>query len=624
MRRLGRWVTPRGFPRAKEARPRSAAPGLALLAVALVAAALLYAPTLDRGLVNYDDPWLYTGNFVVQDASIDSLRTIFLDVEVTSPGRWALAPEYLPVRDLSVMLDYAIWGDAYAGFHLTNLLLYLTAIVLVFAMLDGFGLDRTLAGVAVLLWALHPSHAESVAWLSERKGLLAIVFAAAAGATYARFRAGRGAGWLIAATLATVAAVWSKAPAAFAIAALAGLELVLPERRASRRRALAGLGALAIAGGLAFVPVLLMASRAAVVGGESAIPGGRLATALGVHGHYLQLAAMTVPNAVSYAIVSDGASAGQIILGALGLAALAAVAVDLARPRRPGQRRLPRELHAAAVIWVFGWLPVSHLLLPLHMVAVADRYAMFMTLGAALAAAAALVRIPAPRVRRVAIAAVAVLASVRTFDAQSKWGSSILMWERAIESDPANGMSWSLYAEALVSVGRADLAEAAVVEGLRHTSSPRLLHRQAMLRLERGDRAAGLPNPPPGRRGGRGARDGEPRAPRARGRPARRGDRLGPPRGRARSLPRPHPADPRPGRADGRPARRGARRAPRRARARGQRRQPDQPRARPARAPPARRGDPLPRGRGRRPRVRRRRAPPARRRPPAGRARAIV
>jgi tetratricopeptide (TPR) repeat protein len=116
---------------------------------------------------------------------------------------------------------------------------------------------------------------------------------------------------------------------------------------------------------------------------------------------------------------------------------------------------------------------------------------MFLSLGAALAVAAALVRIPG-RVRPVAIAAVALLASVRTFDAQSKWGSSILMWERAVESDPANGMSWSLYAEALSSVGRPDLAEAAVAEGLRHTSSPRLLHRRAMLMLERGDRAGGL------------------------------------------------------------------------------------------------------------------------------------
>jgi protein O-mannosyl-transferase len=458
-------------------------PGLALLVVALVVAAALYAPTIDRGLVNYDDPRLYTENFVVQRTSLESVHTILFDVDIDSPGRWSLAPEYLPIRDLSVMLDYALWGDAYAGFHLTNLLLYLIGIALVFAMLDGFGVDRTLAGVAVLLWALHPSHTESVAWLSERKGLLAIAFSGAAGTCYAKFRAGRGAGWLAAAVLATVAAVWSKAPAAFSIAAIAGLELVLPARRASLRRALVGLGALAVAGGLAFVPVLAMASQAEVVGGESAIPGGRLAAVLGVHGHYLQLGAMALPNAVTYAIDTQGPTAAQIAIGALGLVALAAV----------GLRGAPRELRAAAVIWVLGWLPVSHLVLPLHMVAVADRYAMFMTLGLALAAAVGLMRIPSARVRAVAIAAVAVLAAVRTFDAQSKWGGSLLLWERAVESDPANPDSWSLYADALASAGYPELAEAAVAEGLRHRHSPRLVLRRAMLLLERGDRTAGLP-----------------------------------------------------------------------------------------------------------------------------------
>jgi len=471
VRTPGRWIT------------RS--PGLALLVAALACAAVTYAATLDRGLVNYDDPKLYRENFVVQRASLGAVRTIFFDVDIASPGRWSLAPEYLPVRDLSVMLDYAVWGERYAGFHLTNLMLYLAAIALVFAMLDGFGVDRTLAGIAVLLWAVHPTHAESVAWLSERKGLLAIAFAAAAGASYARFRAGRGAGWLAVAAIATVAAVWSKAPAAFAIAALAGLELVLPARRASRRRALFGLGVLAAAGGLAFAPVLAMASQAEVVGGASAIPGSRLAAVVGVHGHYLQVGALAVPNAITYPIDSQGPSPAQLALGAVGLAALAAALA--------ARRRVPPELRAAAVIWAFGWLPVSHLVLPLHMVAVADRYAMFMTIGLSLAAAVGLARIPSPRVRVVAIAAITVLAGVRAFDAQSKWGSPLLLWERALESNPDNTDSWTMYAEALAAAGQLDAAEAAVAEGLTRAPSPRLLLRQALLLLERGDRAAALP-----------------------------------------------------------------------------------------------------------------------------------
>src|SRR5262249_51827136 len=124
---------------------------LVLLALALAAAAAIYAPTLARGLVTYDDPWLYQDNFVVGHPSWHALRVVFFDLDPHAPERYALGAEYLPVRDLSVMLDVALWGDAYGGFHLTNLLIYLASIALVFAVLDGFGVDRTIAGLAVLI-----------------------------------------------------------------------------------------------------------------------------------------------------------------------------------------------------------------------------------------------------------------------------------------------------------------------------------------------------------------------------------------------------------------------------------------------------------------------------------------
>ncbi|HEX8110850.1 MAG TPA: hypothetical protein VF516_24125, partial [Kofleriaceae bacterium] len=127
-------------------------PGILLLGLALIAAAAIYAPTLGRGLVSYDDPWLVRDNFVVAQPSAHALRAIFFDLD--PPVRYALGAEYLPVRDVSVMLDVALWGDAYGGFHLTNLAIYLAAIALGFAMLDGFGVDRTIAGLAVLIWAI--------------------------------------------------------------------------------------------------------------------------------------------------------------------------------------------------------------------------------------------------------------------------------------------------------------------------------------------------------------------------------------------------------------------------------------------------------------------------------------
>ncbi|HEX3480676.1 MAG TPA: hypothetical protein VHT91_36915 [Kofleriaceae bacterium] len=470
-------------------------PGIVLLGLALAAAAAIYVPTLGRGLVSYDDPWLYSDNFVVAHPSVDAVRAVFFDLDPHSPVRYALGVEYLPVRDLSVMLDVALWGDAYGGFHLTNLVLYLATIALVFAMLDGFGVDRTIAGLAVLIWAIHPSHAESVAWLSERKGLLGALFAAAAGLGHARFRAGRSAGWLAGAALATVCAVWSKAPAAFAIASLGALELALPARRRSWRRSALGLGVLAIVGAAAFAPVLITASRTGVV--AVAGHGDWLATVLGVHGFHVELAAMARPNAVAY----PAPGGLEIALGAIGLIAILGVALVPAR----GRWRPPGELRAAAGLWLLGWFPASHAALALQNL-VADRYALWPTLGVALAAAVGIARLPTPRAR-IALALVIGLAELaRSLDAQASWATSTGLWERAVASAPADSAAWSMYAEALDSSGQAELAEAAVSEGLRRAPSPRLELRQALLLRAHGRRAEALPLLE------RAARGGEPRA----------------------------------------------------------------------------------------------------------------
>jgi hypothetical protein len=455
-------------------------PGLTLLGVALVVATALYAPTLGRGLVNYDDPWLVENNFVVRDLSWSSINTILFDLD--SPKRWALAPEYLPVRDLSIMLDYAIWGDHYGGFHVTNLVIYLSSIALVFAMLDGFGIDRRIAGLAVLVWAVHPSHAESVAWITERKGLLGVMFASACGLGYARFRAGRSARWLVMAVVCAVLGVWSKAPAAFAIASLAGLELVLPELRQSWRRSLVGLGAIGIVALAAFVPVVVMATSSSVVGGAS--HGGRIVSVLGAHGFYVELAAMAMPNALSYPISTSGPSIVDLVVGAVGLAAIiAAVAIP----------KVPREVRAGGVLWLFGWLPASHLILPLQMIFVADRYALLPTIGLALAVAAGICRIPRIRGQVALAVALVAAASLRTLDAQGNWASPRALWTRAVESNPDDPEAWSFYAEALASEGDANEALAVTREGLQHVDTPRLRLREALLVMQLGHRDEAIP-----------------------------------------------------------------------------------------------------------------------------------
>lgn len=460
-------------------------PGAALCVLAAALAIALYASTLGRGIVNYDDASLYRDNWIVQHPSWESLRTIWFELD--GPHRFTLSPEYLPIRDTSVMIDFAIWGDAWGGFHATNLALYLAAIVLWFFALVELGVDRTVSGLAVLLWAVHPSHAESVAWLAERKGLLGVMFAGACTLGYARFRAGRSIGWLVLAMLCAVCAVWSKALAAFAIAALAGFELALPARRVAWRRSLSGLGAIALVGGLAFVPVLYLAAHANVVGTGVAAPAGRAEMVLGVLGFYVRMGAMTVKNAIAYPLSTHGPSIVDMVLGALALIGLALLAIA---PRR---LRVPPAIRAGAFVWIFAWLPASHLVLPLQMIYVADRYLLIPSLGLALMAAAALCRAPLrARAKQLLAGAIVLAAALRTLDAQANWRDDLTLWERAVASDPDSGETWSMYVQALGEAGADEAAWTAVEEGLARDRTPRLVMRKANMLIARGDRAGGL------------------------------------------------------------------------------------------------------------------------------------
>ena len=227
----------------------------------------LYAPTLGRGLVNYDDPWLVRDNWLTSHASWTSLHAICCDLvarrgSCSAPSTCRCATSRsCRLRDLG----HVVWrvspdepGD-----------LRRRAIVAWFVALCAFGFDRPLAGVAVLMWALHPSHAESVAWIAERKGVLAALFAGLAALGYARFRAGRARWLVVLAALARARGV-EQGAVVFALASLAGLELALPAQRrramaAQRRRARRDRGA-ALA---AFVPVLVVARALGVVDGAT-------------------------------------------------------------------------------------------------------------------------------------------------------------------------------------------------------------------------------------------------------------------------------------------------------------------------------------------------------------------
>jgi tetratricopeptide (TPR) repeat protein len=187
------------------------------LALALVGLTLVvYGPALDAGFV-WDDDANVTANLPLRDAA--GLRSIWLEPGATT--------QYYPLVYTSLWLEYQAWGLDPRGYHLDNILLHALCAILLWRLLRR--LDVAGAWVAAAVFALHPVHVESVAWVTERKNVLSGFFYLSSALVYLRWQSreavppaadGRGwAGWLAAFSL-YLAALLSKSPTASLPAAL--------------------------------------------------------------------------------------------------------------------------------------------------------------------------------------------------------------------------------------------------------------------------------------------------------------------------------------------------------------------------------------------------------------------
>ena len=141
-----------------------------VLALALVVVTLLvYCPVLDFTFINMDDP-----SYVVRNRHVGEGLT-------RSGFWWALRAfdcgNWHPLTWLSLQLDTTLHGGLKpAGFHLTNLILHLANIVLLFHVLVRLTGAIWRSAFVAGLFALHPLHVESVAWVAERKDVLSTFF----------------------------------------------------------------------------------------------------------------------------------------------------------------------------------------------------------------------------------------------------------------------------------------------------------------------------------------------------------------------------------------------------------------------------------------------------------------
>src|SRR5207248_7730185 len=81
-----------------------------------------------------------------------------------------------PLTTISHMLDCQLYGLKAGGHHFTNVLVHTTAVILLFLVLRGMTGALWQSAFVAAVFAIHPLHVESVAWVAERKDVLSAVF----------------------------------------------------------------------------------------------------------------------------------------------------------------------------------------------------------------------------------------------------------------------------------------------------------------------------------------------------------------------------------------------------------------------------------------------------------------
>ena len=133
-----------------------------------VAALIAFWQVNQCDFINYDDPLYVTENIHVKSGiTIGSIRWAF------TTGHSA---NWHPVTWMSHMLDVQLFGLKPRWHHLTNLLFHIANTLLLFFVFHRMTKAPWKSAFVAALFALHPLHVESVAWVSERKDVLSTFF----------------------------------------------------------------------------------------------------------------------------------------------------------------------------------------------------------------------------------------------------------------------------------------------------------------------------------------------------------------------------------------------------------------------------------------------------------------
>jgi Flp pilus assembly protein TadD len=415
---------------------------LALFVVTLV----VFLPVVSHGFCSYDD-----NDYVFENAAV---RGGLSRAGVAWAWTALHASNWHPLTWLSHMLDCQLFGLHAGGHHAVNLLWHLLNSVGLFWVLRRLTREDWRPALVAVLFALHPLHVESVAWVAERKDVLSTFFAVLTVGAYALYAEQPGP-WRYLAVLAAFALGLLAKPMLVTLPLVLLLLDVWPLGRTAtvgwRRLALEKVPLLGLSAGSC--AVTLLAQRLPLTAtGLLPLPV-RLENAVMAYAAYLRKTLWPTDLAVLYPHPGAPLPWWQVGGAALLLAGLTVLAFAL-RGRRPAL--------LVGWLWYLGTLVPVIGVVQVGWQALADRYTYLPLVGVFIALAWAL---PAPHSGRlriglvaaaaVVLAACAVLARVQV----GYWRSDRALWERTLAVTPDNPVARIHLGAVLFREGRLDEAE---------------------------------------------------------------------------------------------------------------------------------------------------------------------
>jgi protein O-mannosyl-transferase len=419
---------------------------------ALAVGFFIYTNTLGGEFV-YDDQRQIVRNTLIQDGS-QFWHALTSDVWAFKGGDQVVSKYWRPSFVFWMILNFRCFGLATFGWHLGNILLHLAVIALAFALLRRLAVSRPVAGAIALIFAVHPVHSESVAWISGAPDL--ILCAALLGSIwFVNLLSERKTllRWALAIALYVVAL------GAKEIAILYPLIVIALLRRSGRETGEKGLSwarTLSIAWPFAVVALAYLIARQSILGATERLPesgtslGEAILTAPAILAFYLRQMIFPVWIGPSYPL--RAVTAANIGVGNFIVPFAIAIVAGWWMMRMAGRSKIAR---IGMALFLVPLVPAMNIVAFHPEQLVHDRYLYLPLLGFLMlvvpALGSLLQRVAGERMTRrpLLVYAFAVIVSVPlagiTVRYNRAWTANLALWEWGVRSDPTSALNYQQY-----------------------------------------------------------------------------------------------------------------------------------------------------------------------------------